>query len=43
MAALGADPTPVSACAPLSPQAEDGGLIPDIELGHAPHQPQIPK
>lgn len=27
----------------LSPQAEDGGLIPDIQLGHAPHQPQIPK
>lgn len=43
VAALGLDPRTVSAFALLSPQAEDGGLIPDVELGHAPHQPPIPK
>lgn len=43
VALISLDPMSMSVFVLLSPQAEDGGLIPDVEFSHAPHQAGIPK
>lgn len=43
VAVISLDPMSMSVFVLLSPQAEDDGLIPDVEFGHALHQPPILK
>lgn len=43
VALISLDPMSTSVFVLPSPQAEDGGLIPDVEFSHALHQPAILK